>query len=90
VLQVEDNGPGIPAGERAMVFRPFYRVLGSNVDGSGLGLAIVQEVAAHHEAEVHLGDAFDKAAAAAHGHGVGALFTVRIPLEPPSAPTASA
>ncbi|HXD07024.1 MAG TPA: sensor histidine kinase N-terminal domain-containing protein, partial [Burkholderiaceae bacterium] len=43
VLQVEDNGPGVPAAEREMVFQPFYRALGTNVDGSGLGLAIVAE-----------------------------------------------
>ena len=38
VLQVEDSGPGIPEGERELVFQPFYRALGTNVDGSGLGL----------------------------------------------------
>jgi two-component system, OmpR family, sensor histidine kinase TctE len=89
VVQVEDNGPGIPPAEREMVFRAFYRVLGSPVDGSGLGLAIVQEVAGHHDAEVTLGDAFDKATANAHGHGLGALFTVRIPLKLPATGVAS-
>ena len=41
ILQVEDNGPGIPENERELVLQPFYRALGTNVDGSGLGLAIV-------------------------------------------------
>ncbi|MGE5115785.1 MAG: sensor histidine kinase, partial [Betaproteobacteria bacterium] len=50
VLQVEDDGPGIPAGEREQVFQPFYRALGTNVDGSGLGLAIVREIARQHDA----------------------------------------
>lgn len=48
VVQVEDSGPGIPESEKELVFRPFYRALGSNVDGSGLGLAIVQEIAQQH------------------------------------------
>jgi two-component system, OmpR family, sensor histidine kinase TctE len=57
VVQVEDNGPGIPAGERGLVLQPFYRALGTNVDGSGLGLAIVQEIAQQHGASLHMDDA---------------------------------
>lgn len=57
VLQVEDNGPGIPEAERELVFQPFYRALGSNVDGSGLGLPIVLEIAHQHAAAVSLEDA---------------------------------
>lgn len=54
VLEVEDNGPGIPEDERERVFERFYRVLGSNKDGCGLGLAIVREIADRHEAQVFL------------------------------------
>ena len=54
VLLVEDTGPGIPEAERELVFQPFYRALGTNVDGSGLGLAIVAEIAAQHGAEVSI------------------------------------
>lgn len=54
VLAVEDNGPGIPEGERERVFERFYRVLGTGVDGCGLGLAIVKEVADGHGAAVTL------------------------------------
>ena len=57
ILQVEDNGPGIPENERELVLQPFYRALGTNVDGSGLGLAIVQEIAQQHGAQVHMEDA---------------------------------
>jgi two-component system, OmpR family, sensor histidine kinase TctE len=57
LLQVEDSGPGIPAAERELVFQPFYRALGTNVDGSGLGLPIVLEIARQHGAEVTLEDA---------------------------------
>ena len=56
VLQVEDDGPGIPEAERALVLEPFYRALGTNVDGSGLGLAIVQEIARQHQATLLLED----------------------------------
>jgi two-component system sensor histidine kinase TctE len=54
VIQVEDNGPGIPLAERERVFEPFYRALGTNVDGSGLGLPIVHEIAQQHGATVSI------------------------------------
>ncbi|MFA6063732.1 MAG: sensor histidine kinase N-terminal domain-containing protein [Gallionella sp.] len=54
VLEVEDNGPGIPECEREHVFERFYRVLGTNKDGCGLGLAIVREIADRHQAQVFL------------------------------------
>ena len=54
VLLVEDSGPGIPTAERELVFQPFYRALGTNVDGSGLGLAIVVEIANQHDAVVSI------------------------------------
>ncbi|MBX3608455.1 MAG: sensor histidine kinase N-terminal domain-containing protein [Hydrogenophaga sp.] len=57
VVQVEDNGPGIPHAEHSLVLQPFYRALGTDVDGSGLGLAIVQEIAQQHGATVHMEDA---------------------------------
>jgi two-component system sensor histidine kinase TctE len=57
VLQVEDSGPGIPESERELVFQPFYRTLGTNVDGSGLGLPIVREIVRQHQAEITLEDA---------------------------------
>ena len=80
VLQVEDSGPGIPPAERDLVFQPFYRALGTNVDGSGLGLAIVSEIARRHGAELTLEDARGSGAGApagAHEGGPGARFTLR-------------
>ncbi|MNN46810.1 Signal transduction histidine-protein kinase/phosphatase MprB [compost metagenome] len=56
-LQVSDNGPGIPADERARVFDRFYRVPEAPTGGSGLGLAIVAEIAQSHGARVALEDA---------------------------------
>jgi two-component system, OmpR family, sensor histidine kinase TctE len=54
LLQVEDNGPGIPASERELVLQPFYRRLGQEADGSGLGLAIVFEIAKRHGAQLSI------------------------------------
>jgi two-component system sensor histidine kinase TctE len=49
LLEVEDDGPGIPPGERQRVLERFYRVQGTPGDGTGLGLAIADEIArAHH------------------------------------------
>jgi two-component system sensor histidine kinase TctE len=56
VLQVEDNGPGIPVSERELVLQPFYRRLGQEADGSGLGLAIVAEIAKRHGAPVEISE----------------------------------
>jgi two-component system OmpR family sensor kinase len=53
---VTDTGPGIASEERARVFDPFYRVLGSDVDGSGLGLSIVGSIAARIGAQIELSD----------------------------------
>jgi two-component system sensor histidine kinase TctE len=84
VLEVEDTGPGIAPAERELVFRPFYRALGTEVDGSGLGLAIVQEVAHRHGATVTITDARPRSAA--HADAPGARFTVRLPrgVPPPA------
>jgi two-component system sensor histidine kinase TctE len=78
VLQVEDTGPGVALAERELVFRPFYRALGTNVDGSGLGLAIVHEIAQQHQAEITLTDASPRTGSSSAPPG--ALFTVRFPL----------
>jgi signal transduction histidine kinase len=51
VVTVDDNGPGIPPGEREAVLEPFYRLEGSRnrtTGGSGLGLAIVKQIAEAH------------------------------------------
>ena len=49
-LEVEDDGPGIAAEQRARVLERFYRAPGSPGDGCGLGLAIVDEIARAHNA----------------------------------------
>jgi two-component system sensor histidine kinase TctE len=79
LLQVEDNGPGVPPAERELVFQAFYRALGTEVDGSGLGLAIVAEVAERHGASVTVGDAHPRTGEP--GERPGALFSVRLPRQ---------
>jgi PAS domain S-box-containing protein len=46
ILQVSDQGPGIPAGDQPHIFDKFYRGanISSDVEGSGLGLAIVKNI----------------------------------------------
>ncbi len=56
-IDVEDNGPGISAGEREAVFRPFYRIdhARNQAKGhSGLGLAITRDIARSHGGDVVL------------------------------------
>lgn len=45
VIEIVDNGPGIPFEERERVFDAFYRMPGAAVMGSGLGLSIAREAA---------------------------------------------
>jgi signal transduction histidine kinase len=50
-ITIDDEGPGIPEGELARVFQPFYRVEGSRsreTGGIGLGLAIALSVVQAH------------------------------------------
>lgn len=67
-LSIEDEGPGIPAGQEQRVFETFTRLEGSDRQGgSGLGLAIVKGFC----------DAMDIAVAAANRpDGQGASFTI--------------
>lgn len=55
VLEVEDDGPGIPPDEREKVFARFYR-RDTQSKGAGLGLAIVGEICRAHRAEIELAD----------------------------------
>ncbi len=57
VLEVIDNGPGIPSADRDRVFDRFYRRAAAAETGSGLGLAIVRAIAERHGARVSLNEA---------------------------------
>ncbi|MGE5579486.1 MAG: MEDS domain-containing protein [Bacillota bacterium] len=72
VVSVEDEGIGIPAGELAMVFEPFYRASNSDgaASGAGLGLYISRELA-----RLQGGDMW-----AAVRPECGAIVNLRLPL----------
>jgi two-component system sensor histidine kinase MprB len=53
LLEVSDEGPGIPEADRAQVFQRFWRSPSARaLPGSGLGLAIVADVVAGHGGRV--------------------------------------
>ena len=56
VLEVEDNGKGIPVSERSRVLDPFYRVLGTAQAGSGLGLSIVKSIVERLHGSIEIAD----------------------------------
>jgi len=57
VIEVSDRGPGIPAGERERLKRPFTRLQSARSGpsaGAGLGLAIVERIARAHGGSLEL------------------------------------
>jgi two-component system, OmpR family, osmolarity sensor histidine kinase EnvZ len=58
-VTVDDDGPGIPAGLREDVFKPFLRLddaRNQDEGGTGLGLAIARDIARSHGGDITLGD----------------------------------
>jgi two-component system, OmpR family, osmolarity sensor histidine kinase EnvZ len=58
-VHVDDDGPGIPPGQREEVFRPFFRLdraRNQDQSGTGLGLAIARDIARSHGGDISLGD----------------------------------
>lgn len=70
-IQVQDNGPGIPAAEQARVFERFYRGREQKEGGTGLGLAICREIVTIHGGELTVESQV----------GVGSTFTIHLPGE---------
>lgn len=56
VISVDDNGRGIPPGERESVFARFTRGSGAHKGGSGLGLALVAQQAQLHGGRAYFDD----------------------------------
>ncbi len=83
VVEVADDGPGIPAAMREQIFDRFVRGEGpadtAGGTGTGLGLAIVSAVAASHGGTVEAGES----------ESGGALFRARIPRRKMSQPLPS-
>ena len=59
LINVDDDGPGIPPRDREDVFKPFVRLdeaRNQDEGGSGLGLAIARDIARSHGGDIMLGD----------------------------------
>jgi signal transduction histidine kinase len=72
VLEVEDDGPGIPGDQHEAVFDRFARLdeaRARDAGGSGLGLAIARDIAVHHRGSL-----------AVAGGPPGALLRARFPV----------
>jgi len=73
ILQVRDEGIGIPEQSLSRLFEKFYRVDNSDsrkIGGTGLGLAICKEIVTGHGGEIHVESVVKE----------GSLFTVKFPL----------
>jgi two-component system, OmpR family, phosphate regulon sensor histidine kinase PhoR len=71
-MQIQDNGPGIPAGYKDRIFDKFFRVPTGdhhNVKGYGLGLSYVAYVIQRHRGSIAVETAT----------GAGSTFTVSLP-----------
>ena len=72
ILNVRDNGPGIPVTDQPHIFDKFYR--GSNISeqitGSGLGLAIVKTIVDNHQGRIWVESA----------EGRGSSFFIVLPV----------
>jgi two-component system nitrogen regulation sensor histidine kinase NtrY len=69
LLQVADNGPGIPADVRLRIFEPYFSTRKS---GTGLGLAIAHTIVSEHGGTIRARD----------NQPTGTVFTVELPLYP--------
>jgi len=73
IIQVEDNGIGIPAADLPHIFERFYRVdavRSRQTGGFGLGLSIAQQIVEAHKGRI----------AAKSNFGRGSTFQIELPL----------
>lgn len=71
VVEIKDNGIGVPPENINRIFDRFYRETGTGEEGSGLGLAIVTEIVRLHNGEIFAKNNPDK----------GITVVVKIPIE---------
>jgi len=72
VLEVSDNGPGIPPADKSRVFEPYFTTKDA---GTGLGLAIVTSIVADHQGYIRCYDNQPR----------GAKFVIELPVSPRAA-----
>lgn len=76
-LDVADEGPDIPSGERERIFDTYYRMprdAGGAVGGTGIGLAVVRGLVEAHGGRINAVDA-----------RAGARFVAELPMDSASA-----
>jgi signal transduction histidine kinase len=71
VIEVADNGPGVPQSDRLRIFEPFFSTKGSQ--GTGLGLAVTHKIIEEHSGSISV----------ERGPEGGALFRLLIPQQQP-------
>jgi signal transduction histidine kinase len=69
VVEVEDNGPGVPPAVRPFIFQPFFTTKPRG-KGTGLGLSLVRNTARQHGGDIRIEDA----------PGGGARFVLDLPV----------
>jgi signal transduction histidine kinase len=69
VVDVADDGPGMPANVAEKIFNPFFT---TKAQGSGLGLAIVRKIVDAHDGRIDMSTA----------DGRGTRFRVTLPIAP--------
>lgn len=74
VIEVSDNGRGIPADQMPNIFRPFYTTKG---EGTGLGLSLARRIVEDHQGRVDVTSTVGK----------GTTFAVVLPLHRAAAQT---
>jgi hypothetical protein len=73
VVEVADNGRGIPPDQLPNIFRPFYTTKG---DGTGLGLSLARRIVEDHQGRIDVSSALGK----------GTTFAVVLPLQRAAVP----
>ena len=77
VIEVSDNGVGIPAEQQSQIFAIFGQIsehLSHAQGGLGIGLALVKQLVSLHQGSISV---------ASDGEGCGSTFTVRLPTSSP-------
>ena len=75
IIRFEDTGPGIPPENIQKLFEPFFTTKKEG-KGVGLGLSVAYGIVQEHGGNIHVQSRL----------GEGTVFTVDVPLKPPSPP----